>query len=289
MATTTAVQVKSQAKEAAHDAKKATQNPLFQRLAQLGYVARGLVYGIIGVLALEVALGIGGATTDQTGALAILGSEPYVTFLLLIVAIGLAGYALWGFVRAIFDPLHRGHDLKGIAARIGYASSGFSYSVFFIIIVLYLMGQRSGAGQQTAKTQDLTAKVLTMPFGQWLVIAFGLIWLGIAVAQFYVAFKTDFAKDFKARSMTGLEKKWAKILGQIGITARGIVFALIGIFVLRAALTFNPAEAVGFDGALDKLLQQPYGHLWLGLVAIGLVIFGIFSALCARWERIPSK
>src|SRR5207247_1947820 len=113
--------------EAKYKAQEAVHNPWVDRLARLGYIVRGVLYAVIGILAVQVAIGAGGATTDKTGAIATIGAQPIGKVLLIAVLIGLVGYSLWGFIRAIFDPLKRGKDAKGIAQRIGYVVSGLSY------------------------------------------------------------------------------------------------------------------------------------------------------------------
>src|SRR5512135_3671617 len=123
---------KSQAKQTGRQLSHAAANPWVERLARFGYLMRGVVYATIGVLALQLALGTGGKATTQSGAIALLGSQPFGKILLILMVVGLASYALWGFVRAIFDPLHRGNDSKGIVARIGFAFSGLSYGILTI-------------------------------------------------------------------------------------------------------------------------------------------------------------
>ncbi|HMA34449.1 MAG TPA: DUF1206 domain-containing protein, partial [Chloroflexia bacterium] len=190
---------------------------------------------------------------------------------------------LWGFVRAFLDPLNRGTDAKGLAQRVGYFVSGLSYGALVIPTLRLAMG--TGAGQSNGPA-DWTAKLLAEPLGKWLVLLLGLVGLVGGLGQMYMAVTKSFQKDFKSWEMSGDEMKWATRVAQFGLVARGLVFAMLGFFVIQAALQANPKEAKGLDGALATLAHQPHGPWVLGLVALGLVAFGVYSMMCARWIRI---
>ncbi len=268
-------------------ARVVTDNPWIDRLARFGFIMRGVLYIVIGLLAVQLALGAGGKATDQNGAIALLAANPWGKFLLFAMAIGLAGYSLWGFVRAIFDPLRRGHDTKGLVARLGFLISGVSYGALVLPTARYLTGNPGSGGGQSGNPQDITAQLLSKPgYGQWLVILFGGFWIVAAIGQFLQAYKAEFVKDFKSREMRANEKRWATRIGRFGYAARGVVFAIIGWFVIQAALSFSPQRATGFDGALLKIAREPYGLYLLAIVALGLVAFGVYSMLCARWNKV---
>jgi hypothetical protein len=260
-------------------------DPWIERLARLGYAVRGILYMTVGLLAFLVALGKGGATTDKHGAIATIGSQPFGKLLLVVIAVGLIGYSLWGFVRAIFDPLDRGTDPKGIAQRIGYVVSGISYGVLVIPTVRFIMGD-GGAGTNSQGAEDLTAALMSQPFGVWLVGIVGLIGIAGGFGQIFQAVTADFKKDLKFHEMNGKEQEFAIRVGRFGMAARGVVFAMLGFFVFQAALQHDPKQAKGIDGALQTLVQQPYGPWLMGIVALGLVAFGIYSLLCAKWIHV---
>src|SRR4051794_22624734 len=262
-------QVAAKAHDVAHDA-----DPWVERLARLGYAVRGILYMTVGLLAFLLATGRGGATTDKNGTIAAIGSQPFGKLLLVIIAVGLVGYSLWGFVRAIFDPLKRGTDPKGIAQRLGYVVSGISYGLLVIPTVRFIMGD-GGSGGSSQGAQDLTAKLMSQPFGVWLVGLIGLIGIGGGLGQIFQAVKADFKKDLKFHEMNGREQEFAIRVGRFGMAARGVVFAMLGFFVVQAALQHDPKQAKGVDGALQTLLQQPYGPWLMGIVALGLVSFGV--------------
>ena len=273
-------QVKNQAAQAAGIA---TANPWLERLVRLGYAVRGVLYAVVGLLAVQVALGAGGATTDKNGALTKIGSEPFGKFLLIVVVVGLAGYAIWGFIRAILDPQHRGTDPKGVAQRVGYAVSGLSYGAL-VIPTARMITSGGGAGANNGSA-DLTARMLALPLGQWLVALLGFIIMAGGLGQLAQAATAGFKKDFKEGEKSPNEMTWAVRIGRFGLAARGIVFLMLGFFVLQAALHVDPKQAKGMDAALATLAHQPHGPWVLGIVALGLVAFGVYSMLCARWIR----
>lgn len=268
--------------------QQATANPWFERLARLGYVAKGIVYFIIGLLAAQVALGIGGKTTDSTGALQTIVTQPFGKFLLAIVTLGMIGYALWRLVEALFDPEHKGQntDAKHIGKRIGYAFSGLAYAGLAVTAIKLLTG--SGGSGGGSSPQDWTARFMAQPFGRWLVGLAGLLIIGVGLYMIYEAIKGKFRGELNWQQMSPNERTWATRIGKFGITARGIVFAVIGIFLSQAALKSDPSQAKGIGEALAVLAQQPFGRWILGFVAFGLIAYSIYCVVEARYRRIAN-
>ena len=285
MATMKSASVKRVGNQAARQAKRATQGGLVEGLERWGYVARGVLYIIMGGLAVNLALGAGGAAANPVQALRYMAGQPYGKVLLVGMLIGLAGYTLWGLVRAVFDPLARGSDANGLLQRAGYLISSVSYGTLVLPAVQLLMNPAT-SGQQTGNPRDITAQLMTKPYGVALVYAFGLFWLVAGMGQFITAYRTSFMRDLKTPRMSATERKWARIIGRIGYAARGVVYGMLGVFVVQAASQANPQQAQGIDGVLIKLAQGPYGQLVLGSVAAGLLIFGIYSVLGARWYSL---
>jgi hypothetical protein len=274
--------------EAANDkveakGRQTAKTPWVEGLARLGYIARGVLYATVGLLAVGVALGLGAAPPDKEGAIAAIGAQPAGKILLLIIAVGLAGYALWGLIRALLDPLGRGTDPKGLGQRAGYLVSGLSYGSLVLPTVRMLLGQGTDNGNGV---QEGTAALLTAPFGPWLVGLVGVIAMIGGLGQFYEAYSAKFQKEFKTHQMRESELTWATRIGRFGYAARGVVFVLGGFFLVQAARNVDPQHAKGLDGALQTLAHQPYGPVLLGIVALGLVAFGIYSVLCARWIQV---
>jgi Domain of Unknown Function (DUF1206) len=254
-----------------------------ERLARFGFAAKGFVYAIVGVLAIQTAIGIGGETTDTQGALQTIARQPFGQLLLILVAIGLIGYVLWRVVQAVLDPEHKGHDGKGIAQRLSYGLNGLIYAGLAWSALRLVIGANLDNGNAT---QDSTARLLAQPFGQWLVVTVGVGVIALGFYEFYEAYRARFRHKLKLHEMSDGEKTWATRFGRLGLAARGVVFTLIGSFLIQAGRHANPNEAIGLDGALQALVQQAYGRWLLGIVALGLVAYGIHMGVQARYGKI---
>lgn len=255
-------------------------------LERLGYVVRGVLYGTMGTLALGVALGIGGSATDPAGSLAYLTNNGAGKIVLVAVIVGLGAYACWGFVRAVFDPLHRGDDAAGIADRLGFAWSGIAYTSLVLFALRLLAGN---SPSRRDATQSAIASVMSWPAGKWLAIAVGLIAIGVGIGQFVEGVRATFKKDMKRTQMKKWEKTLVDNLGRIGMFSRGVTFTIVGWFVLQSGLHQDASRAHGYGGAFIFLLQQPYGQVLLAIVAVGFIALGIHSFACARWIRLLSE
>jgi hypothetical protein len=273
--------VKSDVKRAG---EKAAYSPVMEALTRVGYGVRGLIYVIMGLLAFDVALGKGGAVTDQQGAIAEIGRQPAGLALLWVVLIGLVSYALWGIIRAVLDPLHKGHDLKGLIERGGYLFSAASYAILILPTYSYISGAGSTA-KSGGQSQQSFASIMTAPGGPLAIGILGLAVMAGGLHQVYQGFKASFDKQFEPYAMTAKEIKWATQLGRVGTATRGIIFAIVGGLLCLAAYQSNPRQEFGIDAALIALRDQPYGIWLLGIVAVGLMAFGIYSMLTALWFR----
>ena len=266
------------------EVRRAAANPGLKFLQRLGYVVRGVLYGTMGVLALRIALGKpDGRATDLSGSLLFLTGNPLGKWILLLAIVGLAAYSLWGLIRAVFDPLHRGSDPSGYMQRLGFLSSALSYAAIAFFGLQVLVGAKTGAGDPTQKT---IASVLTHPAGGTLTIAIGFVAIAVGVGQFIEAYRATFQRDLKGAEMTQSERKITVALGRFGMFARGVTFTVIGWFLLQAGMEHDPSKAQGFGGAFLFLLSQPYGPFLLGIVALGFVALGLHSFACARWVRL---
>jgi hypothetical protein len=268
----------------AGDVKHVAANPQLELLERLGYVVRGVLYAVMGFLALRIALAQpGGKATDLSGSLVWLIGNPLGKLVLIVTIIGLVAYSIWGFVRAIFDPLHRGRDAKGIAARIGFVTSAVSYLTVALFALQILAGQGSTSHDTT---QKMVSTLLTNPLGGVVTIVIGIFALVIGIGQFIEAYRATFKNDLKAGEMSQSERELAIGLGRFGMAARGVTFLVIGWFLIQAGIHHDPGKATGFGGAFLFLLAQPYGHLLVGIIALGFVALGLHSFACARWVRL---
>lgn len=264
--------------------KRAAANPRLELLERLGYVVRGALYAVMGFLALRIALAQpGGQATDLSGSLVWLIANPFGKLVLVVVIIGLAAYSLWGFIRAIYDPLHRGSDASGYAARLGFVTSALSYAAIVFFALQILAGSGAASGDSTQKT---IASVLTHPAGGWLTILIGLVAVGIGLGQFLEAYRATFKRDLKGAEMSVSERDIAVGLGRFGMFARGVTFLVVGWFLIQAGIHNDAGQAHGFGGAFLFLLSQPYGRWLVGIIALGFVALGLHSFACARWVRL---
>jgi hypothetical protein len=253
---------------------------LFAVLARAGFVARGLVYGIIGLLALDLALGHGGKITNQQGALRSIVQHSFGHLLLAVLAGGLAGYSLWRLFRAVLGHGPEGAD-TGLD-RLGAFGSGIAYAVMCAIAVQILEGSNGKSGNAKKTTND----IFGWPGGRWLVGIAGLVMVGVGLYQLIRGARQKFLDDSNTQRMSQPVKTWFTALGTVGHLARAVVFGLVGIFLVKASIDYKANVAIGLDGALAKLYDGAYGSLLLGVVAAGLVAFAAFSIAEARYRRI---
>jgi len=253
---------------------------LFEVLARAGFVARGVIYAIVGLLAVKLALGDGGKATNQSGALKTIAQQPFGEVLLILVAIGLAGYSLWRLFRAFLG--HGPEDSDTALDRVAALASGIAYALIFVLALEILLG----SGASSGNPKKPTAGVLGWPGGTWIVGIAGVILCGVALYQGYRGVSKDFLKDSKTEQMGPGIRKWITGIGVFGHLARMVVFGLIGVFLIRAAVDYNASKAVGLDGALAKLANHSYGSYLLGIVATGLIAFALYSLSDARYRRI---
>lgn len=253
---------------------------IFEVLARAGFVARGLVYGIIGLLAFDLAVGLGGQLANQKGALRTIEHQPFGHVLLAVVAVGLGGYSLWRLVRAALGHGPEGSDTT--VERLGGLGSGIVYALICVLSVEVLLNSAGSSGGAKTTTKD----VFALPAGHWVIGIAGVVMIGVGIYQFVRGVRQKFLDDSKIEKMGPAIKKWFTRFGTVGHVARAIVLALVGIFLIKAAIDYKADEAIGLDGALAKVYGQPYGPGLLGAVALGLLIFGLFSISEARYRRI---
>jgi len=258
----------------------AVDAPWMGWLARAGLVARGVVYLIIGLLALKLALGDGGKTTNQQGALKTIAEQSFGKTLLVLVAIGLAGYALWRLLRAAVG--HGAEQRDSGSDRVAALASGIGYAIVFVTAVKILTGSSTGSGTP----KEATAGVLGWSGGTVLVAIAGVVMIGVALYQAYKGIARTFLDDAKTSEMGSGVRKGYTALGVFGHVARAVVFGLIGYGLIKAASDYDPHKAVGLDGALRKLADASYGPALLGLVAAGLVGFAAYSIADARYRKV---
>ena len=265
---------------AEHAAHHARRHPL-ETLGRVGYAVKGVVYALLGVLALQAARG-SGDPEGQTGAFASIADTVWGAALLWVIAIGLVAYAVWRFVLAATDPEGEGDDAEGIAKRAFYVVSGVSYLTVAYTAYRVVTG---GASSDGGGTEARTATLLGLPGGRWIVGALALGILAYGIRQFVRAEQASFMKRFDLEGVAARHREWVRRAGQWGLGARGVVYLIVGAFLLQAALQADADEAAGLDEALTTLQGQPYGPWLLGAVAAGLVMYGVYCWTNAAYRR----
>lgn len=249
-------------------------------LARFGLVARGAVYFVIGLLALGLALGEGGKATSQQGAMKTIAAQPFGKVLLILLAIGLAGFALWRLTRAAIG--HGAEQQDGAGDRVAALASGIAYLILCVTAVSIL----AGAGSTSGSPKEATAGVLGWSGGTVLVAIAGIVLIGAAIYQAHRGLSRDFLEDAKASEMSAGVRKTYTALGVVGLVARAVIFALIGYGLIKAAIDYQPKEAVGIEGALRNLTETSFGPLLLAAVAAGLIVFALYSMADARYRKV---
>lgn len=251
-------------------------------LARAGYIAKGAVYTVVGVLAVQAAFGSGQAQGSRD-AIREIGSQPFGQVLLGLTTLGLACYVIWRMIQAFADPDNKGTDAEGIAKRVGYFFSGIIYAGLAFLAARLALG--NGGGTSGASQQTWTAKLLAQPFGPWLVGLVGVAIIGVGLYHFYKAYKATFMREYENSEMSARKRRMARRLGQVGLSARGVTFLLIGGFFIQAATQNQAGEVRGLAGAFQSLASQPYGTYLLAAVAIGFVAYGVYCFSRARYRR----
>src|ERR1022692_3658114 len=260
-------------------ARRASDGRLAQTLARTGLTARGVIYILIGWVAILLALGKTTRQADQRGALQLLAREPFGLVSLWLLGIGFAAYALWRLSEAAFGVTGEGN---GAGPRLKSLGRGVIYAFFVVLTIKVISGKQ---GSQSGQQQDVTAHAMQHPAGRWLVAIVGVIIVIAGLALVLEGLRHKFMKQLRTAQMSARTRRVVKWLGTIGTSARGGFFALAGILVIDAAVTHNAAKSGGVDTALLTLRDQPFGRVLLILAALGLVIFGVYGLCEARWRK----
>ena len=273
--------------DASRLAKRGARQPAYRSLARAGYVLRAFLYAYMGYVALRIAITGAVRSADQQASLVAIAGFPFGRILLITAVVLLFAYALWGFVRGVYDPLDRGDDAKGIATRVAFALSGFAYvALAFFAIGLLTHG---ASGKQPDQITQLTERVLGAPAGIIVAVLAGVVAVAAGLGQFVEAYRSTFQRDLKRRQMSRREKQVTQVLGQFGFVSRGLVFVLMGWFIVLAAIEHNAHEARGFSGVFAYLLVQSYGRPLLAVLGLGFIALGLHSLALARYIRLPGE
>ncbi len=283
---TTVQAVSERVEQTVEAAEEVVRHPFVKRLAEFGFYTKGVLFIVIGVLAILVAIGDrGGQLTDANGALTFVAQFMFGKILLMIFTAGAFGHGAWNILRGAADVDNAGKSWQGIAKRIIAVSVGFFY--FFLawtawtIVLTAQVTVENGTLQKT-----LTGIILALPLGAVLVFLIGLSVIGAGLNECYRGITGKFKEDFRLRELQGGRRKIVTVLGALSFTARAVIFGLIGYFFIRAAIESDPNAAMGIDGALLTLGSSYYGKILLFIAATGVICHGVLSLYEARYRRI---
>ncbi|MEC9483860.1 MAG: DUF1206 domain-containing protein [Halomonas sp.] len=252
--------------------------------ARWGYMAKGVVYVLVGGLSLMTIAGLGGQRAGPKEAITQLATQPFGSFMLGLLGIGLFAYALWRLIQAWFDTEDAGSGVKGIATRLAFMISGIIHAG----LGSYCFDLLNRSASSGKSPQGQTAELMSYPGGIYLVFAIGIVFLGVGLRQLVRAIKRSYLKNWHMREMNESQRQLAEGATRMGLTARGIVFSIIGVFLCIAAWQADPSEAQGLDGALNALARQPFGQWLLGIVSLGLVAYGVYCFINARFRDVSA-
>jgi Domain of Unknown Function (DUF1206) len=260
--------------------QRAARGHAMALLARWGLAARATLYLLIGILAIALAAGSRRRETDQRGALQELTRHTGGTLLVWLIGIGLAGYALWRLTEAAFGVVGEG---KKAGPRVQSLARALIYG--FFAVSAFKIASHAGAGSQAGQQELWTAKAMQHPAGRWVVGIVGAIIVVCGIVLVWEGASRKFEKYLALGQMSPSTRKAVVFLGVVGSMSRGAVFALAGVFVIVAAVDYDPKKAGGLDRALRELADTPAGPWLLGVVAVGLVMFGVYGFAEAKWRR----
>lgn len=265
-------------------ARRAAGSAWAERLARVGLVAQGISFGLVAVLAIEVALGKGGAATDRQGALRTIAHGSFGRIVVILLALGFGAYALWRLAQAV---LGRDVEDDGGKAKWGKRASSLGKAAIYASLCWTAIEVLTGSGGGNSnQEQDATRGILGWPAGRWLVFALAAAIAGAALWNLYRGVSGRYKKQLKTGEMSATELRWTERIAVVGLVSRAVVFGLVAWFFFKTAAEYDPKQARGLDGALRKLAHEPYGEWLLGIVAAGLLAFGLFCLIQARYREV---
>lgn len=254
-----------------------------EKLARFGLVAQGVSFGLVAVLAIQLALGKGGKTTDREGALRTIAHDPVGRLVVIALAAGFGCYALWRLTEAVLGRKLESRREDSPWKRIGALGKAAIYGSLCAAAVSTLLGKSGGSGN---KEKETTAGILGWPGGKWIVMAIAAAIAVAALWNFWRGISGRFLKQLKTGEMSHRVRTWTTRIGVAGHLSRAVVFGLIAWFFFKAAADYNANKARGLDGALRKLANESYGTWLLSIVAAGLLAFGVFCLIQARYREV---
>ena len=266
----------------AHAPTTTDLRPWVRRFVRIGYAAKGTIYLLIGTLALRLALGEGGRLTDSSGVLKTIVQQPFGMALLVIIAVGILAYAGWEITHAIVDTKRKGSTAHGLMDRGLSIIKGVVYGTVGVEALRMVLGLRAGS----RNADDYARTAMQFPLGGILLALVGAGVVIYGIKQIAMAWKSEFDDDLNQQQLRSEGGAWVLSIGRWGIGARGVILVLVGVALARAGFAERPSEAAGMTEAMWTLFAQAYGQWLLAAVAAGLICFGVFQLLHARYARL---
>ena len=271
---------KDQVEEAKEDIR-----PWVITAARIGYATKGIFYTILGALAMNTAFRQSSPSISIHTILIDVLTQPYGQVLLGLMIIGLIGYISWRLIQAFLDPERKGKDVSGLVTRAGAFFSGVGYTAIAYAGIKLLLGKNNQ--QATVGVQSVIDFVFKQPLGRWLVLIVGIVFAGVGFFQFYRTLTAKFREHFDQSDASAQTENLLIWMGRIGFAARAVLYVLISASMIYAVWIVNPNVAGGFGRAIQILDQWHQVSVVLGLVAVGLIIYGLYALILARYREIP--
>lgn len=258
---------------------------MFEPLARLGYACKAVIYAIIGVLALAAAANRGGRITDTSGALRVLLHQPFGLIALIVLAVGLCGYAAWRVADAIMDPDRHGIGTGALILRIGNVIRAAIYGALGFEAFRLVRGLRGSSGREA---EMWTARIMDLPLGDWIIGIAGLVVAVYGASEVWTAWRERVGKLIDLSAIPPRARGALADISRFGVAARGVIIAVLGTFLVRAAIRHDPSEAAGTRESMVELANAVEGRWMLWFIGAGLVAYAVDQALHARCRRIRS-
>ncbi len=248
-----------------------------EKFASFGIATKGIVYFIIGALTTMAAFGYGGKKSGSGTVIDFISQQPFGQILLILLAIGLLGYVFWRWYQAFANPMDIENNTKGTVKRIAYFISGVLYGALAVKAVVTVMGSTSGG-------KSFTAKVFESDYATTITIIIGLGLIGKGIYEFYKVYSGKFKKDVQSAGIPHNAENLVLNAGKVGHTSRGIVAGILGYLFLKTGFTENAdklskTDAFGF-------IENEFGNIVMGLIALGLVAYGVFMMIKAKYSSL---
>jgi len=264
---------------------KLSKNIWLQRYIRLGHGAKGMLYGLIGLFLVNDIIHDQPVVAGSDGVLVALARRPMGSIMLALLALGLLGYVLWRLIQAGIDPEHQGQpSLRQVMQRCGYLCSGLAY-----LSIARTAGKLAFdlAVNFNDTLDDIASLLFEVEIGPWMLLAIGFGVVGIGCAYVYGAVTESYINDFR-RQLNAQVAHWAVLVGQVGITARGVGFILIGGYLAKAAYLVEDEPAGGLGHVFDQLDSQFLGEYWLGAIAFGFIAYAIYMVIAGVYRQFPA-